>query len=100
MAWEDRQVWPAIRLLLNDVKKHQRYWHVYASGLNQFEVRSGVEGFVVDLERKTCSCRLWQMNGYGSVHTVATICYLNRNVESYVDHMFSGAMYNKAYTTS
>lgn len=61
MAWEDNKVCPAIRLLLNDLKKHQRYWQVYASRLNQFEVRSGVEGFTVDLERKTCSCRLWDV---------------------------------------
>ena len=88
---------PAIRQKLNELKDQQRHWEVLASGMNQFEVRSGSEGFFVDLEKKTCSCRLWELNGYGCVHSVAALCFLNRDVEMYVDPWFTREKYDKTY---
>ncbi|CAH1436434.1 unnamed protein product [Lactuca virosa] len=88
---------PSITSLLNQLKKDQRYWQVLPTGLNQFETRNLAESYVVDLDKKTCSCRVWQLNGYGCVHSVATISYLNRDVGSYVDPMFFGAFYRNAY---
>ncbi|CAH1415673.1 unnamed protein product [Lactuca virosa] len=57
-----------------------------------------VESYAVDLEKKTCTCRVWQLNGYGCVHSVATISFLNRDVGGYVDTMFYGAVYKNTYT--
>ena len=88
---------PAIRLKINELKKQQRYWQVLASGLNEFETRSGNEAYVVNIDKKTCSCRLWQLNGYGCVHSVAALSYLNRDAENYVDSMFTRDMYLRTY---
>ncbi|XP_023754652.2 uncharacterized protein LOC111903098 [Lactuca sativa] len=96
-SWPDFEPCPSIRSFLNQLKKAQRYWQVLPSGLNQFETRNLAESYVVDLDKKTCSCRVWQLNGYGCVHSVATISYLNRDVGSYVDPMFFGAFYRNAY---
>ncbi|CAI9267999.1 unnamed protein product [Lactuca saligna] len=41
--------------------------------------------------------RLWQLNGYGCAHSVASISFLNRDVEAYVDNMFSTTTFTKAY---
>ncbi|CAI9290866.1 unnamed protein product [Lactuca saligna] len=41
--------------------------------------------------------RLWQLNGYGCAHFVASISFLNRDVEAYVDNMFSRTTFRKAY---
>ncbi|CAI9268000.1 unnamed protein product [Lactuca saligna] len=41
--------------------------------------------------------RLWQLNGYGCAHSVASISFLNRDVEAYVDNMFSTTTFRKAY---
>ncbi|CAH1435724.1 unnamed protein product [Lactuca virosa] len=55
------------------------------------------DAYEVDLEERTCSCRLWQLNGIACVHSVATISFMNRDVESYVDKMFSSITYMKEY---
>nr|KAJ0213759.1 hypothetical protein LSAT_V11C400190290 [Lactuca sativa] len=88
---------PEIRDKVNLLKKALRHYQVLPSGLNQFEVRGAIDAYEVDLERKTCSCRLWQLNGYGCAHSVASISFLNRDVEAYVDNMFSTTTFRKAY---
>jgi len=90
-------VCPNIREDLNELKHHQRNWHVMPGGLSHFEVRGTNESFAVDLDSRTCSCRLWQINGIGCVHSVACISFLNRDVESYVDPLFSTISYMKSY---
>ncbi|XP_023758503.1 uncharacterized protein LOC111906948 [Lactuca sativa] len=82
-----------LRLYMMD----KMHYQVLPSGLNQFELRGATDAYEVDLERKTCSCRLWQLNGYGCAHYVAIISYLNRDVEAYVDNMFSTTTFKKAY---
>nr|KAJ0206594.1 hypothetical protein LSAT_V11C500244760 [Lactuca sativa] len=71
---------PEIRDKVNLLKKSQRHYQVLPSGLNQFEVRGATDAYDVDLQRKTYSCRLWQLNGYGCAHSVASISFLNRDV--------------------
>nr|KAJ0197285.1 hypothetical protein LSAT_V11C700374720 [Lactuca sativa] len=88
---------PEIRDKVNLLKKAQRHYQVLPSGLNQFEVRGAIDAYEVDIERKTCSCRLWQLNGYGCAHSVASISFLNRDVEAYVDNMFSTTTFRNAY---
>nr|KAJ0188950.1 hypothetical protein LSAT_V11C800415220 [Lactuca sativa] len=88
---------PKIRDKVNLLKKTQRHYQVLPSGLNQFEVRGATDAYKVDLERKTCSCRLWQLNGYGCAHYIASISFLNRDVEAYVDNIFSTTTFRKAY---
>nr|KAJ0188126.1 hypothetical protein LSAT_V11C900457930 [Lactuca sativa] len=51
-------IFPEIRNKVNLVKKSQKHFLVLPRGLNQFEVRGAAEAYEVDLERKTCSCRL------------------------------------------
>ncbi|XP_023770486.1 uncharacterized protein LOC111919104 [Lactuca sativa] len=96
-SWPDFIPCPSITLLLNKLKRDQRYWHVLPSGLNQFETRNLAESYVVDLDKKTCTCRVWQLNGYGCVHSVATISYLNRDVATYVDPMLYDVFYKNTY---
>ncbi|KAL7607472.1 hypothetical protein Lser_V15G15350 [Lactuca serriola] len=96
-SWPDYKPFPAFTILLNQLKKVQRYWQVLPIGLNQFETRNLEESYIVDVDRKTCSCRVWQLNGYGCMHSVATISYLNSDVGNYVDPMYYGAIYKNTY---
>ncbi|CAI9278555.1 unnamed protein product [Lactuca saligna] len=88
---------PEIRDKVNLLNKAQRHYQVLPSGLNQFEVKGAIDAYKVDLERKTCSCWLWQLNGYGCAHSIASMSFLNRDVEAYVDNMFSTTTFRKAY---
>ncbi|XP_023755031.2 uncharacterized protein LOC111903502 [Lactuca sativa] len=96
-GWGHLDVCPNIRLALNELKIQQRYWQVLPSGLNTFETRNLGESYGVDLEKKTCSCRIWQMNGYGCVHSVAAISYVNRDVEVFVDPLYRACIYMNTY---
>nr|KAJ0198842.1 hypothetical protein LSAT_V11C600333870 [Lactuca sativa] len=91
------QICPTIREIVNEIKKGLRHYQVLPSRLNQFEVRGTTDSYEVDLEERTRSCRLWQLNEIGCVHSVAAISFMNRDVESYVDKMFSSITYMKAY---
>ncbi|KAL7594646.1 hypothetical protein Lser_V15G29004 [Lactuca serriola] len=90
-------IFPEIRDKVNLLKTIQRHYQVLPSGLNQFEVRGATDAYEVDLERKTYSCRLWELKEYGCAHFVASISFLNRDVEAYVDNMFSTTTFRKAY---
>ncbi|GJZ77422.1 multidrug resistance-associated protein 5, partial [Tanacetum coccineum] len=50
------------------VIEQQRFWHVIPTGGDLFKVRSGSEGFTVDEEKRTCSCKMWQLSGIHCVH--------------------------------
>lgn len=64
----------------------------------KFEARKMDETFTVDVEKKECSCRLWQLNGYGCVHSVATLAYLNMTPDGpYVDPMYLATLYHNTY---
>ncbi|CAH1431640.1 unnamed protein product [Lactuca virosa] len=92
-----KEVSPAIRQLLNGLNIKARYWQVLPSGLNKFETTNEWKAYDVDLYNRTCSCRLWQLNGYGCAHSVATILFLNRDVETFVDPIFCRSNYNTKY---
>ncbi|CAH1453343.1 unnamed protein product [Lactuca virosa] len=87
-------------LAINELKIQQRYWQVLPSGLNTFETRNLGEFYGVDLEKKTCTCRIWKLNGYGCVHSVAAISYVNRDVEAFVDPLYRTCIYMNTYKYS
>ena len=74
-----------------------RFWQVYASGYEQFEVKNGYDGYDVNLNNKTCGCRAWQLTGIPCVHGVAAISYLNRNHEEYVARWYTTAKFSSCY---
>ncbi|CAI9273625.1 unnamed protein product [Lactuca saligna] len=73
-----------------------KFWGV-PSGIQQYEVRIGIDGYVVDLNNNTCGCRSWQVSGIPCVHAVAAISYLNRNAEDYVAPWFHTTMFLTCY---
>ncbi|GKC93408.1 multidrug resistance-associated protein 5, partial [Tanacetum coccineum] len=61
------------------------------------KVRSGSEGFIVDEDKRTCSCRMWQLSGLPCVHATKVIFLINRVPESYVPAWFETNMYFVAF---
>ncbi|XP_059454848.1 uncharacterized protein LOC132185016 [Corylus avellana] len=53
--------------------------------------------FVVDLGRRRCGCRQWELTGIPCLHAVAAILYDCGDPEDYVDECFTIAVYKKAY---
>ena len=74
---------------------------MYPSGLMQFEVRKLQESFAVDVEKRSCTCRMWQLNGIGCVHSVAALAFLNFELDHpHVEPMYLAAFYGKSYNRS
>lgn len=84
-------------LILYYIPLFYRYWYVIPSGVQQFEVRSVHEVYVVYLNQRTCACRGWQLSGIPCVHAMAAISYLNENVEDYVATWFTTEMFGNCY---
>nr|KAJ0202397.1 hypothetical protein LSAT_V11C600306940 [Lactuca sativa] len=61
-------------------------------------VRFGNDAFDVDLIRRVCEGRSWQLRGIPCMHGLAAIAYMNHNAESYVAPCFSKQTFLSSYT--
>ncbi|CAL8169348.1 unnamed protein product [Prunus armeniaca] len=73
-----------------------RTWVVRRSSFTVFEVFA--DYFVmVDLEQRTCSCRLWQIDGFPCTHAVAAILAKKDSIYDYVECYYRTDFFRKAY---
>ncbi|KAJ9539417.1 hypothetical protein OSB04_032150 [Centaurea solstitialis] len=82
------------------MKRKSRYWHVYPSGYQEFEVRCNLESFRVNLLNKTCTCRAWQVSGIPCPHSVAAIYHLHKNVDDFLSDNLKKTKFMAAYMYS
>nr|KAJ0184657.1 hypothetical protein LSAT_V11C900458570 [Lactuca sativa] len=114
LIWGNLNICPSIRLQILKLKRHQRlviykyannktcylmdiFWGVVPSCIQQYEVRIENEGYVMDLNNRTCRCRSWQLAAIPCMHEVEAISYLDRNVEDYVAPWFTTTMFLSCY---
>ena len=55
---------------------------------------------MVDLDSRTCSCRLWDLSGIPCVHANAAINYINQTPDVYIDGYFSKENFKKSYSSN
>ncbi|XP_012842750.1 PREDICTED: uncharacterized protein LOC105962952 [Erythranthe guttata] len=92
------QICPNILKKINKYEKYARNCFPRWCGGDEFEVEAYTDRYVVHLDKRTCTCGMFQLNGYPCPH--AWTCILDRRlkVEDYVDHCYSKSMYLKAYS--
>ncbi|BBN69702.1 hypothetical protein Prudu_1115S001300 [Prunus dulcis] len=73
-----------------------RTWAVRRSNSTVFEVFADYS-VMVDLEQRTCSCRLWQIDGFPCTHAVAAILAKRDSVYDYVECYYKTDFFRKAY---
>ncbi|KAF7152728.1 hypothetical protein RHSIM_Rhsim01G0157800 [Rhododendron simsii] len=72
-------------------------WKVIPSSADIFEVDT--DPFVsVDIERHTCSCCWWQLNGFPCCHAVCVIKYSGKDLNLYVERYFHVESYCQVYS--
>ena len=54
--------------------------------------------FIVDLDKKECTYRGWQLTGLPCVHAIDLIGTRRVELEDFVDHYYSVEMFKAAYT--
>ncbi|KAF3658149.1 hypothetical protein FXO37_14556 [Capsicum annuum] len=62
-----------------------------------FEIGDPPYSHVVNMKRKQCSYKSWQLKGILCAHAIAAMYYKGWNVESYIDHWYQSETYLKAY---
>ncbi|KAG5579642.1 hypothetical protein H5410_050269 [Solanum commersonii] len=67
------------------------------NGVVRFEVREGLCQHTVDLGRRTCSCRVWQLNGIPSAYVVAVIYFKKCDHVDYIDSCYTKETYLRTY---
>nr|KAJ0216004.1 hypothetical protein LSAT_V11C300129720 [Lactuca sativa] len=76
--WEEHEV--------DGVAKNARLIH---SQQHVFEARRGCDSYMVDLDGRHCTCRLWDLAGIPCVHAIATINYIQQTPDEYIVMGFS-----------
>ncbi|KAL2899078.1 4-hydroxy-tetrahydrodipicolinate reductase, partial [Bienertia sinuspersici] len=62
-----------------------------------FEVIHNGVGHAVDLEKKTCSCRSWDLTGIPCAYAMSAILYMKHQPEHYLTHWYTAVIYEKTY---
>ncbi|CAH1446465.1 unnamed protein product [Lactuca virosa] len=86
--WES-VVCPASIKKMNKFGVDLRNWNVNPSGPSIFEAKNGFEGYVVDLQRKVCSCRLWDISGIPCVHAQCAILFTGQDLVQSISEWFN-----------
>ena len=104
---ESKRVWmsrltgelcPKIVAKLENNKKYSNACIATHAGELAYEIRCMYgEQFVVNLRKRTCSCRRWDLNGIPCSHAISAINRLGEKPESFVDQCYSREAYLKAY---
>ncbi|KAD5508242.1 hypothetical protein E3N88_15945 [Mikania micrantha] len=95
---------PYATKMLEVIKKEATHYQVKWNGGNLYEV-SGKPGQqrVVDLDKKSCSCRRWEITGIPCSHAVASIWFMASNgqrtgaIEGWCHPMYTMARWKMVY---
>jgi hypothetical protein len=66
------------------------------SGQGIFEILERGTPYIVDLQKRTCSCRRWDMSGIPCWHACSALRHDKNSPESYVSDCYSVEKFNKA----
>ncbi|WMV51388.1 hypothetical protein MTR67_044773 [Solanum verrucosum] len=67
------------------------------NGAVGFEVKEGLCQHKVDIARRTCSCRVWQLRGIPCAHLVAALYFKKFSLYDYIDSCYSKETYLRIY---
>ena len=71
--------------------------HAICNGESKFEVIYYDNRFTVDLDRKQCSCRYWQLSGLPCHHAISCIFFKTSSLEDYIASCYSTEAFNRTY---
>ncbi|KAI3509487.1 hypothetical protein L1887_24793 [Cichorium endivia] len=93
-------VCPAALKKMNLFGKYMRFWLIVHSQGSVFEARRSSESYMVDLERMSCTCRLWDLSGIPCVHATAAINYIHETPYGYISDYFSKEKFVACYESN
>ena len=97
MTKYDGTVYPGILEKLEKSKDDSMHCFPNWSGRGEFEVDCFAKTFVVNIESRTCLCRMWDLTGIPCKHAIACIYMNQEKPEDYINACYSKEMYLRAY---
>ncbi|XP_048620100.1 uncharacterized protein LOC125590546 [Brassica napus] len=74
--------------------------NVYQVDQNEFEVKDETMKYVVDLEKRHCTCNVFDIDKIPCIHAIAAAKYIKRDENRYVDTSHLTETWAKAYAES
>ncbi|KAM6548517.1 hypothetical protein CsatB_020193 [Cannabis sativa] len=75
-----------------------RHCSVTRANATMFEVRMNIGGaFTVDLDKRTCTCRIFQLSGIPCGHALAAIWFCNHHQWGYIHDYYQKPAFQAAY---
>ena len=73
------------------------YTSIWSSG-TRWDVNSGGKQFVVDVEKRSCACNCWDLNGIPCKHAVHVIAFRKEQAEDYMHDFYKKDTYIALYS--
>ncbi|CAN7042549.1 unnamed protein product, partial [Brassica rapa subsp. trilocularis] len=74
--------------------------NVYQVDRSEFEVKNETMKFVVDLEKRHCTCNVFDIDKISCIHAIAAAKHIKRDENRFVDASHLTEMWAKAYAES
>ncbi|CAI9289777.1 unnamed protein product [Lactuca saligna] len=97
--WES-VVCPVAIKKMNRLGEDLRNLNVNPSGPSIFEARNGLEGYVINLQSKVCSCRLWDISGIPCVHAQCAILFTGQDHVQFISEWFNVDRFKAIYANN
>ncbi|XP_075111481.1 uncharacterized protein LOC142181825 [Nicotiana tabacum] len=88
---------PMARVILEENKEFSRKCKVLWFGTDGFEVDEYEYRYIVNLRRRTCTCRSWQLRGIPCAYAICAIYHQEKESYNYMDHWYRKEIFLKAY---
>ncbi|CAA7026394.1 unnamed protein product [Microthlaspi erraticum] len=99
LHWSGELV-PSAEKQLLDAMEQSRVHRVYRANEAEFEVMTGEGSVVVDIEKRSCLCRRWEIHGLPCSHAVGALLSCEEDVYKYAEGCFSSESYRRTYAES
>ena len=93
----ESEICPKVLKRLHREKIASSRWFSCWAGHTQFEVKSGLQSFIVDMEKRNCTCRKWNTTDIPCAHAISCIFFNKQDAEQYVHRCFHVSPYKACY---
>lgn len=85
-----------IDMLDRNIAAQRNFCTTYHGGFT-YEVKMDMVGYIVDIEKRSCTCRMWELSGVPCSHAVSAIYAIRANPRNYIDSSLSVEKCKAAY---
>lgn len=89
---------PSAEKVISEAIADSRCYQVLRANKVEFEIVSSERTNIVDIQRRCCSCRRWQIYGIPCAHAAAALLLCGEDVRLYAQECFSLRKYCEAYS--